>query len=108
MREEARVQHSVYYTSKALLDAETRYPKMEKWALSLVVVARKLKPYFPAYPIIVMIDQLLRQVLHKPEAFGHLVKWSMELREFEISYQPRTTMKALALANFVVECSEAD
>lgn len=108
MREEAGIQHSVYYTSKALLDAETRYPKMEKWALALVVAARKLRPYFPAYPIIIMTDQLLRQVLHKPEASGHLVKWSVELCEFEISYQPRTTMKALALANFVVECTEAD
>lgn len=55
-----------------------------------------------------MTDRLLRQVLHKPEASGHLVKWSMELCEFEIIYQPRTTMKALALANFVVECIEAD
>lgn len=36
VREEERIQHPVYYTSKALVDAETRYPTMEKWALALV------------------------------------------------------------------------
>ncbi|KAI5329272.1 hypothetical protein L3X38_028669 [Prunus dulcis] len=30
IREELGAQHPVFYTSKALLDAETRYPKMEK------------------------------------------------------------------------------
>ena len=45
-REEAVVQCPVYYTSKALLDAKTRYSEMEKWVLALVMVARKLRPYF--------------------------------------------------------------
>ena len=30
VREEEEVQYSIYYTSKALLDAETRYPPLEK------------------------------------------------------------------------------
>ena len=36
----------VYYVSKSLLDAETRYPIVEKLALTLVTAARKLRPYF--------------------------------------------------------------
>ena len=36
VREEEGKQHPVYYTSKALVDAETRYPLMEKWALALI------------------------------------------------------------------------
>ncbi|CAL8993022.1 unnamed protein product, partial [Prunus brigantina] len=35
IREELGAQHSVFYTSKALLDAETRYPKIEKLIFSL-------------------------------------------------------------------------
>lgn len=46
VREEAGVQYPVYYTSKALLDAKTRYSEMEKWVLALVMVAKKLRPYF--------------------------------------------------------------
>lgn len=85
-----------------------RKPDTQKWALVLVVAAKELKPYFQTYPIVVMTDQSLRQVLHKPEASGRLVKWSMELSEFDISYQLRTTIKTHALSNFVVECTEAD
>ena len=43
VREEEGVQYSIYYTNKALLDAETIYPLLEKWALALVVAARKLR-----------------------------------------------------------------
>lgn len=71
---------------RILLDTETIYPEMAKWALALVTAARKLRPYFQAYLIIVLTDQLLRQVLHKPEASGSLVKWSMELSEFDVNY----------------------
>ncbi|KAL0386022.1 UNVERIFIED_CONTAM: hypothetical protein Sradi_2996500 [Sesamum radiatum] len=43
----------------------------------------------------------LKQVLDKLEAFGRLVKWTIELSEYNISYLPRTTIKAQALADFV-------
>lgn len=39
VRMKAEIQHHVYYISKTLLDAETKYPRIEKWALSLVMVA---------------------------------------------------------------------
>lgn len=91
---ESRIQYPVYYTSKALLDPETRYPKMEKWALALVVAARKLRQYFQAFPIVVVTNQPLRQMLHKPKASGRLVKWAIELSEFNISDRPQATIKA--------------
>ncbi|KAI5323469.1 hypothetical protein L3X38_032541 [Prunus dulcis] len=37
IREELGAQHPVFYTSKALLDAKTRYSKLEKIILALVV-----------------------------------------------------------------------
>ena len=60
VREEEWVQYPIYYTSKALLDAETRYPPLEKWALTLVVAARKLRPYFQTFPVSVITNQPLR------------------------------------------------
>ena len=107
VREEEGKQHPVYYTSKALVDAETRYPPMEKWALALITAARKRRPYFQAHPIVVMNDQPFRQMVQKPDASGRLVKWSVELSEFDLSYRPRGAIKAQALSDFMVDRAEA-
>ena len=74
VREEETIQKVVYYVSKRLVDAETRYPTIRKLAYSLVLASRKLRPYFQAQPIVVYTDQPLRQVLQKPEAAGRLLK----------------------------------
>lgn len=42
VRKDEGKQHPVYYTNKALVDAETRYLMMEKWALALVIAAASL------------------------------------------------------------------
>ena len=52
-----------------------------------------------------MTDQSLRQVLQKPEASGRLLKWAIELSQFEILYTPRTAIKSQALADFVAKCT---
>ena len=44
VRDKDRVQHPVYYCSRALRRAEERYPRMEKLILALVTAARKLRP----------------------------------------------------------------
>lgn len=53
-----------------------------------------------------MTVQPLQQALLKPEAFGRLLKWSVELSEFDITYRPRAAIKAQTLADFVAECTE--
>ncbi|KAK3031150.1 hypothetical protein RJ639_035148 [Escallonia herrerae] len=105
IREEDGVQKPIYYISKVLQDVETRYPKIDKIALALIISARRLRPYFQSHTIIVLTDQPLRKVLLSPEASGRLVNWSVELGEFDIEYKPRTTIKAQALADFIIECT---
>ncbi|KAL0454327.1 UNVERIFIED_CONTAM: hypothetical protein Slati_0771900 [Sesamum latifolium] len=70
--------------------------------MALVITARKLRPYFLSYPVGVRINTPLKQVLGKPEISG-LIKWAIKLTEYDISYLPRTTIKAQALADFVSE-----
>ncbi|KAL5547002.1 hypothetical protein UlMin_006689 [Ulmus minor] len=103
VREEEGVQWPIYYTSKSLLDAETRYPEVEKLALALMIAARKLRPYFQAHTIIVPTKFPLKQILQKPDISGRLAKWSIELGEFDILFKPRTAIKGQALADFIVE-----
>ncbi|KAK3007892.1 hypothetical protein RJ639_015233 [Escallonia herrerae] len=86
-------------------DVETRYSKIDKIVLALIISARRLRPYFQSHTIIVLTDQPLRKILLSPEASGRLVNQSVELGEFDIKYKPRTTIKAQALADFIVECT---
>ena len=51
VRQHEGIQRSVYYLSKTLVDAETRYLTLEKMALALVYAMRKLPHYFQAHTI---------------------------------------------------------
>ena len=103
VREEDGKQFPVYYVSKSLLDAETRYTQLEKLALALVTAARKLRPYFQCHPITVYTTYPLKSILHKPELSGRLTKWTVELSEYDITFQPRTALKSQVLADFVAD-----
>ena len=103
VREDNKVQHPVYYLSKRLLDTELRYPGMEKLAYAFVISSRKIRLYFQAHTIDVLTSYPLCQVLQKPEASGCLLKWAVELGQFDIHFRPRTIIKWQALANFIVE-----
>ena len=79
-------QRLVYYVSKAMVDVKTRYSKMEQTTLALRSVARKLCPYFQAHQVTVLTNQPLRNILHKPDLYGRLVRLAIELSEYEIKY----------------------
>ncbi|KAL0463071.1 UNVERIFIED_CONTAM: hypothetical protein Slati_0194700 [Sesamum latifolium] len=77
IREDEGKQMSIYYVSKVLNGAEGRCTPIEKMVLALT--------------------------LSKPDTSGELVTWAVELSKYNISYLPRTTIKAKALADFVSE-----
>ncbi|XP_074355936.1 uncharacterized protein LOC141695598 [Apium graveolens] len=106
VKEEVSHQWPVYYVRKRLLDAETRYTNMEKLVYALILAARKLRPYFQAHRIEVRTAYPLRHILHKPESSGRMLKWAVELGQFDFEYCPRTAIKGQALADFVLEFDE--
>ncbi|XP_074374210.1 uncharacterized protein LOC141714597 [Apium graveolens] len=103
VKEEQKLQKPVYYVSKVLHGAELNYSTTEKFTLALITASRKLRPYFQAHKIEVLTDQPLRNILHSPKASGRLIKWAIELGEFDIKYKPRTAIKAQAIADFVLD-----
>ena len=101
IREEGRVQKSVYYTSRALRGAERRYPQIEKLAFALITVSRKLRHYFQAHVINIITDHPLKKAMNKLEAARRLIQWA--IAKFDIKYQPRHAIKAQALTDFIAE-----
>ncbi|KAH9751207.1 Ribonuclease H [Citrus sinensis] len=108
VRDDNGVQRPIYYTSRALADAETRYSNLDKLALALVVSARRLRPYFQAHEVIVLTNQPLKQTLAKPDVSGRLVKWAVELGEFDIQFKPRTSVKGQAVVDFIADFTEVE
>ena len=78
---------------------------MEKLALALVIAGRKLRPYFHSHLLRVLTNYSLRQVLQKSNTLGRLLKWVIELSQFEIEFQPRPAIKGQALVDFIAEFS---
>ena len=96
VREEEKIQWPIYYVTKRLLDAETRYPELEKLAQALVVASRKLRPNFHVHSIEVLTNYPLRQVQQNLEASGRLLKWGIELEQFDVNFHLQTTIKGQA------------
>jgi len=96
-------QKPIYFVSRSLQSAETRYPKVDKVALTLVYAARRFRPYFQNHQIIVRTDYPISKILRKPELAGRMVTWSIELSEYGIKYEPRGPIKAQSLADFIIQ-----
>ena len=62
IREVGKDQRPIYYVSKTLLDAETRYLPLEKLAYALLIASRKLQHYFQGHTINVLTEFPLRSV----------------------------------------------
>ena len=46
------------------------------------------------------------EILHNRDATSRIAKWVVELRSFELIFQPRTAIKSQALIDFIAEWTE--
>ncbi|XP_028078527.1 uncharacterized protein LOC114280367 [Camellia sinensis] len=65
IREEKGEENTVYYVSKTLASAETRYLPLKKLTLALVMAFKKLNHYFQAYKIVVLTEYPLKSLLQQ-------------------------------------------
>uniref|UniRef100_A0A2N9EQY4 RNA-directed DNA polymerase n=1 Tax=Fagus sylvatica TaxID=28930 RepID=A0A2N9EQY4_FAGSY len=96
-------QRPVYYTSKTMNGAETRYLPLEKSALALFITAKKLPHYFQAHTMIVLTSLPLKALFRSSNFSGHISKWGAHLGAYDVRYRPRTSIKGQVLADFVAE-----
>ncbi|XP_074277606.1 uncharacterized protein LOC141601242 [Silene latifolia] len=101
VKEQDWIHNPVYYISKSLLPAETRYTSFEKLVLALVTASYKLRPYFESHTIHVVTSYPLKTIMRKPELSGRMTKWSVHLSGYDLQFEPKTTIKSQALVDFV-------
>ncbi|KAF8098495.1 hypothetical protein N665_0265s0006 [Sinapis alba] len=87
IRDDIGEQRPIFYTSKRMIDPETR----------------KLRPYFQSHSIEVLTNQPLRIVMQNTNQPGRLSKWAIELSEHHITYKNQTAAKSEVLADFLIE-----
>jgi hypothetical protein len=97
------VQCPVYYTSKTMTEAETRYLPLEKVGLALITAAKKLSQYFQAHTIYVVTQYPVQAMFQKSDFIGRIWKWGAKIGALDVKYLPRTTIKGQILADFVAE-----
>jgi len=93
----------VYFASEALVGSKLLYSELEKITYAVIMSARKLRHYFEAHKIIVVIDQLLHDLFSNREASVRIAKWASEPSEFYIDFERRTAIKSQVLADFIVD-----
>ena len=105
--DENRKQRPIFFVSKSLANAETRYSHLEQAALALQVEIKKLRQYFQAHPIVVLTYLPLRSTIHKLDLSGWMARWAIKLSEFSIQYKPRLAKKGQVMADFLAEIPQS-
>jgi ribonuclease HI len=77
--------------------------ELEKISYAVIMASRKLRHYFETFKIRVTLDRGLGELLRNPEASARIAKWAAELSGYNITFEPRTTIKSQVLADFIVD-----
>lgn len=60
IEESGAKQQLVYFVSKVIHKAETRYSHIKKLVYTLVILTRKLRAYFESHPVIIYANYPLK------------------------------------------------
>jgi hypothetical protein len=99
----------VFYLNRRMLDAETRYPEIEKLCLCLFFTCTKLcHILLSAETIVICKSDVIKHMLSAPVLKGRLGKRMFALLEFDIRYQLAKAVKGQALADLIAERTSSD
>ena len=94
----------IYYLSRRLVDAETRYSAIEKLCLCLYFSCIKLRHYLlSAECTVICKDDVVRYMLSMPIMSGRIDKWILALSEFDLYYELAKAIKGHIMANLVTQ-----
>ena len=97
----------IYYLSRRLVDAKTRYSAIEKLCLCLYFSCIKLRHYLLSTECtIVCKDDVVKYMLSMPILSGRIGKWILALPEFDLRYELAKAVKGQVMVDLVTQhCS---
>uniref|UniRef100_A0A2N9H1D0 Integrase catalytic domain-containing protein n=1 Tax=Fagus sylvatica TaxID=28930 RepID=A0A2N9H1D0_FAGSY len=103
-KDEEGTERPIYYVSRALKDAETRYSGAERACLALIYASQRLRHYFLAHKIqLITKSHPIRSLLHRPVLSGRLAQWLLQLSQYEITTETPTAIKSQAIADLLAQ-----
>jgi len=94
----------IYYLSRRLIDAETRYSAIEKLCLCLYFSCIKLRHYLlSAECTVICKDDVVQYMLFMLIMSGTIGKWILALSEFDLRYESAKAVKGQIMAAFVTQ-----
>ena len=80
----------IYFYSRLLKDAETRYSATEREGLALVVGLKKFRVYVLGRKVIARTDHAaLSHMMRKTDLTGRIARWKLILSEYDVHYVTR-------------------
>ncbi|WJX16102.1 hypothetical protein P8452_06178 [Trifolium repens] len=99
-------ERAIYYLSRVLNDAETRYSSIEKLCLCLYFSCMKLKHYIKPIDVFVYSHcDIIKHMLSKPILHSRIGKWALALTEYSLTYKPLKAVKGQIVADFIADHS---
>ncbi|KAK2362505.1 hypothetical protein QL285_087565 [Trifolium repens] len=104
--DENGVEKAIYYLSRVLNDAETRYSVIEKLCLCLYFSCTKLKHYIKPVDVFVYSHfDIIKHMLLKPILHSRIGKWALALTKYSLTYKPLRAVKGQIVADFITDHS---
>ena len=101
---EGGVEQPVYYISRALKDAETRYPRAEKACLAIIYASQRLRHYFLAYEVWLMTkSHAIKALFQQPILSGKISQWLLQLSQYDLRMETPRAGKSQAIADLLAQ-----
>jgi hypothetical protein len=74
-----KVQRLIYFISEVFIEPKACYSLVQKLLYAVLITSRKLHHYFDTYPIELVTEFPLGDILCNKDVNGHIIKWALEL-----------------------------
>ena len=99
---DVHIEHVIYYLNHGLVDAELRYPYVEKLALAAAFVVQKFRHYIILRTTTVIYDaNPMRYILSRQILGGRYSKWVVILSEFDLIFCTPKAKKSLVFTKLM-------